>query len=94
MSILRVVAVLAAAVPLIAFPITYQITTRGAWRKSVMGRHLMAFMGALGAVMVLTVWGMFAGDLPRWIGPVAWLVIASVSWWRLLLLLSMQRNRK
>jgi hypothetical protein len=85
------VLLLVAAVALIAFPICYHVTTRGAWRGTRVGVHLMAFMGVLGMVMLFAI-ANFVFDLPDWVRPFAWLCIAVVSWWRVVLLFVIQHS--
>lgn len=77
------------AVALIAFPFAYHLITRGHWRDSVMGRHLMAFMAVLAFVMATALFAI-AYDLPEWVRTVRWLLVAVVSWWRLILLFVVQ----
>lgn len=38
----------------LACPVAYQVTTRGTWRRSDVGRHLMAFMASMAAVLALS----------------------------------------
>lgn len=78
-----------AAVPLVLFPFCYHFATHGAWFRSWMGRHLMSFMGALGVVMVFALLNL-AFPLPTWVRVVAWLLVAGVAWWRLILLFVVQ----
>ena len=80
-----------AAVALIVFPFCYHLTTRGHWRDSVMGWHLMSFMGALGIVMTFAILN-FAFELYDWVRPLAWLLVAGVAWWRLILLFVVQHQ--
>lgn len=82
---------LTAAAALILFPPCYHLTTRGGWRRSVMGWHLMSFMGVLGLVMCFAVSNVVF-ELPSWIRPLVWLLIGIVSWWRLILLFVVQHN--
>ena len=82
---------LVAAAALMLFPPCYHLTTRGAWRRSAMGVHLMSFMGVLGLVMCFAVANVVF-DLPSWVRPLTWLLIAVVSWWRLILLFVVQRS--
>jgi len=80
-----------AAVALIAFPFCYHLTTRGSWRTSVMGWHLMSFMGVLGLVMTFAILN-FAIDLPEWVRPLTWFLVGAVAWWRLVLLFVVQHR--
>ncbi len=82
-----------AAAALITFPPLYHFRTRGRWRRSPMGVHLMSFMGALGMVMVFAIANVVAGPLPEWVRPFVWLSIAAVSWWRIGVLIYETRRR-
>lgn len=46
------------------FVIAYQVTTGGDWRRSPAGRHLMAFTGNLGALLLLIVAARIWPDYP------------------------------
>ena len=81
-----------AAVALILFPPCYHFSTRGAWRRSAMGVHLMSFMGVLGLVMCFAMANALFGPLPTWVRPLVWALIAVVAWWRLILLFVVQRQ--
>jgi hypothetical protein len=80
-----------AAIPLVAFPFCYHLSTRGTWRKSVMGWHLMSFMAVLGVVMVFALLNL-EFTLPSWVRPFAWVLVAGVAWWRLILLFVIQHR--
>lgn len=75
-----------AAVPLLAYPVVYHVTTHGDWRRSLMGRLLMAFMGVLALVMTFAVLSIVWHPLPDWVRPLVWALVASVSWWMLTVL--------
>ena len=77
------------AVALIAFPFCYHLTTRGHWRDTIMGWHLMSFMAVLGLVMTFALLNL-AIDLPGWVRPLTWLLVGAVAWWRLILLFVVQ----
>lgn len=81
-----------AAAALILFPPCYHFATRGAWAKTVMGWHLMSFMGVLGAVMTFAVASAVCGPLPTFVRPLVWAAIAVVAWWRLILLFVVQHQ--
>lgn len=76
----------AAAVPLVAYPVAYHVTTHGDWRRTLMGRLLMSFMAVLALVMVFAVLAMAWHPLPLWVRPVVWALVAGVSWWMLTML--------
>jgi hypothetical protein len=77
------------AVALIAFPFCYHLTTRGHWRDTIMGWHLMSFMAVLGLVMTFALLNLVI-ELPGWVRPLTWLLVAGVAWWRLILLFVVQ----
>jgi hypothetical protein len=52
----------------LAFMLTYHIGTRGDWRKSDIGVHLMVF-GLTNAIVLTLVVISFLGWLPIWLGP-------------------------
>lgn len=81
-----------AAAALILFPPCYHFATRGAWAKTVMGWHLMSFMGVLGVVMAFAVASAVWGPLPTFVRPLVWAAIAVVAWWRLILLFVVQHQ--
>lgn len=83
---------IAATVPAVLIPIAYQVLTRGAWRKTLMGRHIMCFSAMLAALLlhatVVALWSHYPGrEVVRWL-LYGWLVF--VLWRRLYLMLRMQ----
>ena len=86
MRILGTAFVLIAAVAFIASPLLYHFGSRGKWRNTKAGWHFMAYMGVMGLVMLLAVSAIFLGPLPAWVRPLVWFAIATVAWWRLVLL--------
>lgn len=93
-SVLIVVAALQAVEWLVA----YHRTTGGAWRRTQMGRHLMAFMASIAAV--LAVWSTavvldaLGFDLPTWFDVLRLAVFVSIPIvlaWRRVLLAGAQR---
>lgn len=75
---------LIAAGAAVAFMILYAV--RSDWRRSVMGQHLMAFMGVLAAILVMWAVGRFVGKLPLLAWTVALGAFDLVLVWRVLLL--------
>lgn len=74
-----------------AFMVLY--TVRSNWRASVMGRHLMTFMGVLATLLVM--WGvgrLTGGPLPLWTWAVALGAFDAVLLWRVVLLWRTQHN--
>ena len=86
MTILGNVLMLYAAVVLISSPVLYAWWSRGDWRLTPYGRHVMAFMGGLALVMCFAVLNLLIGPLPAWIRPVVWVIVSVVASWRLWLL--------
>ena len=82
-----------AAMALIASPFYYQYKTRGHWRDSPMGWHLMSYMGVFAAVVTFAILN-FALELPEWVRPLTWFMVGVVAWWRLLLLGAVQNKHR
>lgn len=91
------VAVLATFAGALAFVGMYARMTRGGWRASTMGRHVMVFMIVITIVSSLAVASIFFGtawpyrDLIRGL---AWSAVAACIWWRVLLLRRAQRGHR
>lgn len=84
MRTLGTVLMMTAAVAFIATPVAYHFRSRGHWRDTSAGWHFMSYMGVFALVMVLAMpRALFDVDLPDWVRPVVWLLIAIVAWWRL-----------
>jgi len=71
------------AVVLIALPFLFHFWTRGDWRLTQGGRHVMEFMAGLAFVMCFAVgslvWRLLGhGLLPAWVSALCWTVIAFV----------------
>lgn len=79
-----------AALALIASPFVYHWRSRGWWRATPMGWHLMTFMGVLCEVSIFAV-ANFVWDLPSWVRPVVWASIGVAGWWRLILVGTAER---
>lgn len=73
-----------AAIAGLAFMVLY--TLRSNWRASVMGRHLMTFMGVMTTILVM--WGVnrLAGPLPMWVWAVLLGAFDAALIWRVALL--------
>jgi hypothetical protein len=88
-------AVILTALGALVFVASYAWTTRGAWRDSIMGWHVMTFMVAILAVSALAVVAIIWGtDWPHrnTIRTAAWGVIAACIWWRVILLYRVQHR--
>jgi len=46
------------------FPLYYQISTRGEWRRSPMGRHVMGYTSAAALLGISGIFRVFLPDLP------------------------------
>lgn len=95
MKIFTNLAILATFSGALTFVASYAWLTRGAWRASIMGKHVMTFMTVITIVSSLAVAGIFFGrdwparDLIRGLG---WSAVAACVWWRVLLLRRIQRE--
>jgi hypothetical protein len=88
-------AVFFTALGALVFVVSYAWTTRGAWRDSIMGKHVMSFMAAILAVCLLAVIGIIWGtDWPyrNAIRSAAWATIGACIWWRVWLLIRVQHR--
>lgn len=86
-------AVLFTAAGALVFVVSYAWTTHGAWRHTIMGRHVFTFMSAILLVALLAVAGVFWGtDWPHreTIRTAAWGLIGACIWWRVVLLYRVQ----
>lgn len=86
-------AVVATALGALVFVVLYAWTTRGAWRTTPMGKHVMTFTAVIFAVSSLAVASIVWGtDWPyrNVIRTVAWSAVAFCLWWRVLLLYRVQ----
>lgn len=87
--------VLATFAGALVFVVLYARLTRGGWRASLMGRHVMTFMIVITTVSSLAVVAIFFGsDWPYrdLIRGLAWSAVAACVWWRVLLLRKVQRE--
>ena len=66
------------------FVLAYQVRTRGAWRRTALGWHLMTFTACIALIFSFIV-------LIRVIGPWSWLPVAAVALYWLVALLLVQR---
>lgn len=89
-------AVIATALGALVFVASYAWRTRGAWRRSAVGRNVMALMVVIVIVSGLAVAGIVWGrnwphrDLIR---IVAWGAVAACVWWRVVILYRVQRRQ-
>jgi hypothetical protein len=90
-------AVIATAAGAVVFVASYAWTTRGAWRRSSVGRNVMSLMSAImvvaGLAVAAIIWGTDWShrELVR---TVAWLSIAVPIWWRVAILFRVQHRRR
>ncbi len=90
-------AIVATALGTLAFVLSYAWLTRGNWKHSMMGIHVMTFMIVILVVTSLAVAAAFFGsDWPYrdWIRVGAWSLVASVIWWRVVLLFLAQHRHR
>lgn len=88
-------AIIATFAGALVFVVSYAWSTRGGWRRTVMGKHVMTFMSAILAVSMLAVAGVVWGtDWPYRdaIRTAAWGSIAAVIWHRVWLLYRVQHQ--
>lgn len=92
-SIWSSAAVVATFLGALVFVLAYGWSTRGQWKATIMGKHIMIFMVVILTVSMLAVLTIFFGtswphrDLIR---TLAWGAVASVIWWRVALLFRAQ----
>lgn len=82
------------AVGSLLFPVLYAIGSRGAWRYTEMGRHLMAFSVAVGYALLAFLFRIMFGDYPGrdFVNYSSLVGLVGVTWWRSLLYI--RTNRK
>lgn len=90
-------AVVATFLGALTFVVLYAWSTRGAWWSSTLGRNVMTLMGALLVVASLAVAALIWGT--NWpyrdaIRTAAWTVIAVPIWWRVAILIRVQRPER
>lgn len=88
-------AVILTALGALVFVCSYAWTTRGAWRDNVVGINVMCFMAAILAVSALAVAAIIFGT--NWpyrtlIRTVAWSLIGTCIWWRVVILFKVQHR--
>jgi predicted TIM-barrel fold metal-dependent hydrolase len=86
-------AVILTAAGALVFVLAYAVTTRGAWRRSMVGVNVMTLMAAITIVSALAVAGIVWGS--NWphrdvIRTAAWGSIGACIWWRVLILFRVQ----
>ena len=94
-AIISDLAIMATMLGALTFCIAYAWLTRGNWKQTIMGLHVMAFMFVILTVSILATLSIFFGT--GWPGrdyirAAAWGSIASMLWWRVALLFSAQRT--
>jgi hypothetical protein len=88
-------AIIFTALGALVFVCAYAWTTRGAWRDTVVGLNVMAFMSAILIVSALAVAAIIWGT--NWpyrdaIRFSAWSLIGAIIWWRVIILFKVQRR--
>lgn len=91
---MRLVITALIAVGLIAMVVFVALYAAGSpdWRKSPMGRNLMALPAVLGSLLALWLSARFFGPLPLgvWVAGIA--ALDAVMWWRVAILWQVQRR--
>lgn len=78
----------------IAFPVLYHRGSHGAWRRTEMGRHLMAFSVAVGYALLALLLRITFGDYPGrgFVNYSSILGLVGVTWWRSILYIRTTRQ--
>jgi hypothetical protein len=87
-------ALVGAALGFVAFVGLYESLTSGRWRRTPIGRNVMALMlvgAVLLSVAVVREFLDFLDPYLEWIRLISYVLIASVAWWRVGLLIGEQR---
>lgn len=88
-------AIIATALGALVFVCSYAWRTRGAWRDSVVGMNVMAFMASVLVVSALAVVAIvFGTDWPgrELVRGAAWSLIGACIWWRVVILYRVQNR--
>jgi hypothetical protein len=96
-QMLSSLAIIATALGALVFVTSYAWLTRGNWKHSLMGLHVMAFMIVILTVSSLAVATLFFGtEWPYrdYIRAGAWGMVAGVIWWRVVLLFRAQHRHR
>lgn len=88
-------AIIFTALAALTFVVLYAWTTRGAWRDSMVGLNVMAFMASILIVSMLGVAAVVLGT--NWpyrevVRSTAWTVIGACIWWRVVILYWVQHR--
>jgi hypothetical protein len=86
------VVIWAAAIPAV---LSVFVHARTPWRRTVMGKHLMAYMSVLGIILALVAIDTMVRPDPLWFTvtqTVALVGLPIVVWWRLILQVQAQRH--
>lgn len=93
----RGVLVAATFLVIVGFCISYHVTTRGHWRDTIHGVHIMVFSAATGLIMAFLILGLF-GLIPMWLVPIlgGWIYLTEfyLFAWRWAILRAGQREPK
>lgn len=76
------------------FPILYHVGSHGTWRRTEMGRHLMAFSIAVGYALLALLLRITFGDYTgrAFVNYSAMMALAGVTWWRSILYIRTTRE--
>ena len=93
----RLVLAVAAFVAALLFMVSYHVGSRGAWRRSDIGVHLMTF-GLTNAIVMAFVVLAFLGWIPAIVLPffsaLTYLTVAGLFAWRTVIMVGYQRGKK
>lgn len=80
----------------VLFPVLYHIGSKGTWRHTEMGRHLMAFSAAVSLALLALLLRIAFGDYPgrQLVSFGAMISLVFVVWWRSLLYMKIRRKPK
>lgn len=78
------------------FPVLYHVGSRGRWRHTEMGRHLMAFSLAVGYALLALLSRITFGDYPGrgFVNFSAMLALVGVVWWRSAIYVKLRRKER
>lgn len=87
------VLMLLTAVPIVAFVANYFL--RFKWYKNSAGWNMLLFMAVVGEFLLLALYDRLPGkDFPEWFRALAWLQLAPLAWWRLMILIEVEIKQR
>lgn len=78
------------------FPVLYHVGSRGGWRRSEMGRHLMVFSLAVGYALLALLSRITLGDYPGrgFVNFSAMIALVGAVWWRSFIYVKLRRKER